>query len=78
MYKNCHIPDLVQAFNCRKWWIKPGFIALNLSLFDSFKDVRGMQITEKWKHPENLTTYVKCLSLETSHHTYLSLRYGLS
>ena len=33
MDKNCHIPDLVQAFsNLKKGWIKPGFIALTLSL----------------------------------------------
>ena len=32
MDRNCHIPDLVKGiFKCRKWWIKPGFIALTLS-----------------------------------------------
>ena len=31
MDNNCHITDLVQAFfKCRKWWIEPGVIVLNL------------------------------------------------
>ena len=35
MDNNCHIPYLEQAFSKkkkRKWRIKPGFIALNLSI----------------------------------------------
>ena len=33
MDNDCHNPDFVQAFpNVEKWWIEPGFIALNLSL----------------------------------------------